>query len=293
MDATWFAVDRDGHVGVFASGEPGAVPREVEASIGPDDDAVRSALEPLPELGEPELKLNAVFHPGLRPGVLPRPRRLARGWPEGEATLLILRDESALTPQVRALPGLDLSRVGDYVLLSLKPEIALAQQDPQWIVWDEFKRAMAAEPTYITSLTVFDGYYSSELSLARRGLFAYRAHARINIAEPYGQVFAPREPLRLDSAPGAVRDVLATRARLDVSFSSSPYVQPVGLIPCAVWGEPAAYLAADGFTVRPFPGVDARAYAKEAAGLRSAGSPGDESLYKPLTFDPPLDDESR
>src|SRR5215813_14645179 len=28
MDATWFAVDRDGHIGVFYSGEAGAVPSD-------------------------------------------------------------------------------------------------------------------------------------------------------------------------------------------------------------------------------------------------------------------------
>src|SRR5262245_53923712 len=81
MDATWFAVDRDGHVGVFDSGEAGAVPKEVNDSIGQDDDAVEMALESLPATGQPTFALTAVFHPGLQSGILPRPRKLARGWP--------------------------------------------------------------------------------------------------------------------------------------------------------------------------------------------------------------------
>src|SRR5262249_26531495 len=111
MDATWFAVDRDGHVGVFDSGEPGAVPQEVNDSIGQDDAEVEMALDPVPATGQPTFALSAVFHPGLRSGYLPRPRRLGKGWPsEGEATLLLFRDESVLTPEVRALPGLHVAR---------------------------------------------------------------------------------------------------------------------------------------------------------------------------------------
>src|SRR5262245_21233479 len=92
MDATWFAVDRDGHVGVFESGEPGAVPKKSFTSIAHCDDAVEMALETLPVTGEPRFELSAVCHPCFRSGVLPPPRRLARGWPsEGGANLLLFR----------------------------------------------------------------------------------------------------------------------------------------------------------------------------------------------------------
>lgn len=285
MDATWFAVDRDGHVGVFESGEPGAVPKEVNDSIGQSDDAVLGRLESLPVTGEPTFALSAVLHPGFRPGILPPPRPLSRGWPvEGMANLLLFRDESVLSPEVRALPGLRVGRAGEFVLVSLTSDVEFTQRDPQWAVWDEFKRAAAAGPSYVTSINL----YGPEFSLARRGLFAYAAHDdRFNVAEPYGQVFAPQAPLRLDQVPAPLRDVLATRARLDVSFASSPYLQPVELVPCAAWTS-TVYLAADGFTVRPFPGTESAAYRDAAAELLRFGSPGDEALYKPLVLDPPL-----
>jgi hypothetical protein len=286
MDATWFAVDRDGHVGVFESNENGAVPAEVDASIGQIDDAVETALEPLPVTGEPRFELSAMLHPGFRPGVLPPPRRLTSGWPvEGGAALLLFRDESVLTPEVRALPGLRASRAGEFVLVSLMPDVDLAKHDPRWGVWDDFKRMAGAGPSYVTSINL----YGPEISLARRGLFAYLAHnARFNIPEPYGLVLAPQAPLRLDQVPAPVRDVLATRARLNVSFASSPYVQPVELIPCAAW-TPTVYLASDGFTVRPFPGTESAAYRNDAAELLRSGSPEDEELYKSVVLDPPLD----
>jgi hypothetical protein len=311
MDASWFAVDRDGHVAVFESGEAGAVPKEVNDSIGQDDYAVERVLDPLPVIAEPEFKLSAVLHPGLRSGVLPARRKWPRHWPgKDQAALLLFRDDSLLTPEVRALPGLQVDKAGPFVLVSLKPDVELSQHDPRWGVWEEFKRMANAAPAYMTYVKTYGqelawyrfkrtasagpSYitnvrtYHEELAFAQRGLFCYRAHhARFNIAEPYGQVLVPQRPLRLDEVPDPVRDVLATRARLDVSFASSLYVQPVEHVPCVAWGG-AVYLASDGFTIRPFPGTEGAAYRSEAAGLRGNGSPGHQSLFQPLVFDPPL-----
>jgi hypothetical protein len=201
---------------------------------------------------------------------------------------LLFRDESVLTPEVRALPGLHVAKAGVLVLVSLMPDIELPKHDPRWGVWDEFKRMAGAAPAYVTSTTL----YESELYYSRRGLFTYAAHdARFSIAEPYGQVLAPQRPLRLDEAPTRLRDVLARRARLDVSFASAQYVQPAELIPCVAWAG-AVYLASDGFTVRPLSGEVSAAYRDEADALLRSSSPGDEQHYKPLAFDPPLDDES-
>src|SRR5215470_3696098 len=173
MDATWFAVDRDGHVGVFDSGEPGAVPTEVDSSIGQMDDDVEMALESLPATADPTFELSAVVHPGFRSGVMPQPRKLLSGWPyRGQAVLLIFRDESALTSEVRTLPGLHVGRAGAFVLVTFMPDVEVPQPDPRRVVWDNFKSAAGAAPSYVTSKIL----YGPELSHARRGLFAYAAH---------------------------------------------------------------------------------------------------------------------
>jgi len=159
-------------------------------------------------------------------------------------------------------------------------------------VWVEFKRVAEAAPAYVT----YKRFFGVELALVRRGLFFYSNYfadaARFNIAEPYGQLLAPRQPLRLDEAPEAVRDLLASRAYLDVSLASSPYVQPLELVPSAVWGRDSIYLASDGCTLRPIPGTEATAYRERAAALLRSGSLVDKSPFKPVVFDPPLDGES-
>src|SRR5262245_23024422 len=294
MDATWFAVDRDGHIGVFDSGDPGAVPAEVNDTIGQSDDEVLEALEPLPVIGEPKFALSGVFHPGLRPGALPERRILPSGWPfVDEMQSLLLSDESLLTPEVLALPDLEVDRAGQFVLVSLKPTIELAQNDPRWTVWDQFKRVVYAGPFCISSIALMD----PQLAVARRGLFAYCAHdARFDrpgpydqvLPEPYGLVLTPKRPLRLDQAARPLRNVLATRARLNVAFASSPYIQPAELVPSVAWGEGVVYLASDGCTIRPFPATQAALY-RQAGDLLRSDSSRDEPRYKPLLFDPPLD----
>jgi len=294
MDATWFAVDRDGHIGVFDSGDPGAVPAEVNDTIGQSDDEVLEGLEPLPIIGEPRFELSGMFHPGLRSGALPERRVLPRGWPLiDEMQSLLLSDESLLTPEVLALPGLEVGRAGQFVLVSLEPTTELAQNDPRWTVWDQFKRVVYAGPFCISSIALMD----PQLAVARRGLFAYCAHdARFDrpglydqpLPEPYGLVFTPKRPLRLDEAARPLRNVLATRARLNVAFASSPYIQPAELVPSVAWGEGVVYLASDGCTIRPFPATQAALY-RQAGDLLRSDSYRDEPRYKPLVFDPPLD----
>ena len=306
MDTMWFAVDRDGHVGYFFSGEEGPVPTTDISDVPQHLTAILEALDRLPVTGDAEFKLSAVLPPGVQSGALPRRESLRDGWPteglaeleaelnpekyqaEGVAEILLFQDESLLTPEVRALPGLQVGRVGQFVLVSLTSDLKLARHDPRWRVWADFKRVANAAPAYVT----YKRFLRSTRALAHRGVFFYSpysgADARCNIPGPYGQELAPQRPLCLDEAPAPLRDALAPCARLDVSFASSPYVQPVEHVPCAIWGD-CVYLASDGFTVRPVPGTDARKYSQAAANL---GSPQNEARYKALVFDPPPDQES-
>jgi hypothetical protein len=301
MDTTWFAVDRDGHVGLFYSGEEGAVPTTDVNDFPQHIGVVVEALDRLPVTGEAEFKLSAVLHPGLRSGALPQRESLREGWPtegmaeleperyqaEAVAEILLFLDESLLTSEVRVLPGLQVGRAGQFVLVSLTSDVKLARHDPRWGVWADFKRVANAAPAYVTYKTFLRG----TRALAHRGVFLYSAYsggdARCNIPEPYGQQLAPQRPLCLDEAPEQVRDAFASCARLDVSFASSPYIQPVEHVPCAIWGG-CVYLASDGFTVRPIPGTDARAYARAA----ERRWPENEAHYMALVFDPPPDQAS-
>ena len=81
-----------------------------------------------------------------------------------------------------------------------------------------------------------DTIRSTELALARRGIFVYAAHdMRFNMPEPYGLALSPAVPLKVAELPATLSAELAKRPRLDVSFATTPYVQPAELVPCATW----------------------------------------------------------
>jgi hypothetical protein len=71
------------------------------------------------------------------------------------------------------------------------------------------------------------------------------------IAQPYGREEVPRHPVHIEQLPPRLRDAL----NLDhvcfesLSFRETTHIQPAEFGEVATW-EPA-YLAADGFTVRP------------------------------------------
>lgn len=274
MDTTWFAVDREGHVGVFQSGEPGAVPKASEA-FGQQDE-IELMFEDLEETGEPSFQTSAVFHPGQRKGVEPPRRRLPMGWPSvGDACLLLFHDKSAIPAAVRALPGVQVRTLGPYVLVALKPNTKLPNDHPQAVIWNDFVRSTYKDERLVTATTL-----GLELGLARRGVFAYQAHdARFNLPEPYGRVLRPREPLHVRDLPKALRDQLSRRPQLDVDFTTSRYVQPAELVPCITWSS-AIYLASDGFTVKALPG-------KEADYDNEAGCLDEDENFEPLVFESP------
>src|SRR4051794_34470710 len=63
MDTQWFAIDRDGHVGIFSSGESGAVPRAAGVLRDEwDEEGLWASLEVVP--GEPLQDLAGYVIPG-------------------------------------------------------------------------------------------------------------------------------------------------------------------------------------------------------------------------------------
>jgi hypothetical protein len=102
--------------------------------------------------------------------------------------------------------------------------------------------------------------WPSDRAQARRGLFVYDYDERDDPIWPYKRRAVPDAPLHVDQLPPEVRELLK-RARFDgVDFSQSERFQPLEFVECVFCyqGERAAYLCADGRTVRPIPGAEDR-----------------------------------
>ena len=189
MDTCWFAVDRDGHVAIFDSGEAGAVP--VEAFAG---DATYSAREQSSQL----LPATPAIHDlrgHRRPGADPDPEGLTAGvtglvW-AGDPVVLVL---SSLEPVRNALAA------GQAVEVSVSEHKAVL-----------FQELSEEQLQHFRGLPEFQGcwnHYSwhdddrSIFSLARHGFFVYQHLTENWISGPYGRMKMPAQPVHLDQLPG-------------------------------------------------------------------------------------------
>lgn len=234
MDTTWFAVDKDGRVAAFQSGEAGAVPEE--AYLGEDS----PPLEELPVTGE-----------AVRVAPLPPwPHEVQHGVRAdyAQAAVFHVRDEEAFTAEVAAGKAVRVPSAGTVAFRVEKPDAALVE------------RLHAGGACLACAYTFED---ADETVAASRGLYAYEHVTENWVAGPYRLVAKPSKPARLEELPKEVRE---NAIAFDGRFDEAGLVHPNTLWPCESWQ--AAWIDLDGKTVRPIPGREDD-YEEEASELAS------------------------
>lgn len=236
MDTTWFAIDRDGHVAVFASGEAGCVP--TDAYLGEDYGPLEDALRALPATGavydlSGQRAAAGADHVALSPNV------------EGWRLLVFARDAEV----ARTVLG-----------VTVIAEVATTS-GTGFVVRASFKDLTALHDRGACD-GCFLGGGEDESELASHGAFSYAHECENWISGPYARTAAPATPLTEAAIPA---EVVEHAVRFDGRFAETPELQPAELWPCESW-EPA-WLASDRKTVRPFAGREDE-YAEQVAGLR-------------------------
>ncbi len=254
MDTTWFAVDRDGHVACFDSGEAGAVP---SGAFGGDEAyALRERLAQFLPRGEAAYDLAGRELPGTEGK--PVWHRAGRGTELDYPALLFLK---SLEPVKEALASGQAVQVpsGDGVAVlfhHLPAELgqAIHDADACRLCFYLFRPAEDPGP-------------------ARLGFFEYEHLTENWISGPYGRAARPLKPLHVDQLPPDVRG-LVKRMRFDnLSFAEATHIQPVEHTECVSWES--AYLDVTGKKIRPIPGSEER-YAEAAGELEDLGREGIE-----------------
>jgi hypothetical protein len=253
MDTAWFAVDRDGNVALFETGEAGALP----AGAADEEGAAYGHLEELAPRCE-----------GLRVPPVPayvgddqhgvRPEHHHRA-------LFHLRDAKLLAAELSTGKARRVSSEGSEAVVVEAPDAAL------------FARLHAAGDC----LGCEYWFEAEGETPAAKGLYQYE-HACDNwIAGPYRLHAKPSQPLRAEDLPRGVKLV-----RFEGRFEETQLLQPMNAWPCESW-EPA-WLDVDGRTVRPVPGREDD-YAEQLADLREGGEglvftgiPAARTARKPL-----------
>src|SRR5262245_3173822 len=228
MDSCWFAVDKDGFVAYFSTGESGAMPAVGYA--GEDADELHDVLIR-------DLPAGDVLH-DLRGRALPgdplSPQLVAGNYP----TIVFLTSLAPVQSDIEA-----------------KRATAVRASEGYAVV---FPRLTADQVRRMTDagVVVRSDYHSDESEdmlppLARYGLYEYEHLCENWVAGPYGRYRVPGRPVHIDQLPPAMRTRLKPPLLADLRFADTVHLQPAEHWECDSW-EPA-WLGLDR-VVRPFPG---------------------------------------
>lgn len=209
MDTTWFAIDADGFVAAFDTGEPGAMPAGAPRSEDGIDlmAAGRAEEAPLWDLAGLRARAGGALHAAHEHGftaavVVPTAGATPSGGEELPATsgraFLLRRDDAA-------------------VLARLHAEQGCAGCFP---VWEE---------------SLPGARYSG--GWLERGAYLYEQESGSYDAEPYARAAVPRRPLHVSELPREARELVERKRFATLRFAETPRIQPVDHFDCVAWGS--------------------------------------------------------
>jgi hypothetical protein len=256
MDTEWFAVDADGRVALFQSGEGGPVP-ETAPGQGEAMGAVESRAVP-----------DAAEAPPYRKGA-PQPSELLHDRPAAQSHVKVPYLETLMFLDELGPVQRDLDAGGARIVRASEGEaVVFAAVSKER--FDELHAAGACRGCR--------SHYEDEgaSELAALGVYVYGNDSYE--AGPYERLGTPSCPASIDRLPEDIR-AMANQVKLPVKFADAREVQPVDLVPCVTWG--AGYVPIGETEPRPVPGREddfakeqaaARAYAERVARGQTGGS---------------------
>lgn len=256
MDTAFFAIDRDGHVALFGTGEAGAVP--IDAFAGEEAHAFGDQLTSLP--------LVEVVHD--------RQGRITPGhpseWNEHQGRM------SQNYPIVMFLDSLD--PVRDEIAAGRAMEVRASEGVA--VLFRQLSEAVA-ERLHSSGVCRGCSWYfeaNEEMGMgpdpAAHGIFRYSHLTENWISGPYGRIRQSAQPIHVDQLPPRVRDAIKAVRFDTLSFTDTPHIQPVEHTPCESWES--AYLDVTGKHIRPIPGKEAE-YATAYEELADMG--GEDGMH--------------
>jgi hypothetical protein len=224
MDTMWFAVDPEGNVAVFDSGEAGAVP--VDGYVGEDHFEL----------------LEAMTDTGHTSGVIWEVGRLL-----GQHTSAALNAESSFLMVLRSTDALRAELDGG----SARRIGTSGVSEGVGVIVEKLSNALYSTLHESGACLGCTWHFENEDSPdpATLGLFRYEHSCENWISGPYELTARPERPLLAEALPKAVA---AHCVRVDRPFRDLTNINPPEHWTCESW-EPA-WLDSDGKTVHPFPG---------------------------------------
>lgn len=250
MDTSWFAVDKEGHVACFDTGEEGLMPNCAGTQ---DHEAIAQWLG--------ESALAGGMPVGQRSRAL---RRSGQGEhctqaakrPPGPVIFFLTAEEAALNVAMRH-----------------RARFAHSVAGPAAVILDRVPRTLATQLHR-------DGVCRGCYPLEELEVFSYSCHDYGPF--PYQRDVTPSLPLHLDQLPPGLRQAVQLVAFDALLFADAPKVQPAEFFPCHTWGECCFYIAADGRHLRPMKGME-----REYRQLYDSGQLQEFGFSEEIVIEPP------
>jgi hypothetical protein len=225
MDSQWFAIDKNGRVAVFDTGEPGPIPKNANSGQGLLYDVVdllaagtggitydmSDVLLPDGKVLNAENALNSDVTGAVETDVnaLKAPVFNCIVWFATEEAL-----RAMALKEVKRLP------VPNAVVVT----ITMLEKSQ----WDELLRQLQSGGVKRT-------WIDADVSLARFGFFEYD-YDDYNAQDPYKQCSRPAKPIRYDQLPQEARNLIGKFVLNDKDFSTDKDVNPDDYGECHRWG---------------------------------------------------------
>jgi hypothetical protein len=237
MDTYWFAVDADGNVAMFDTGEGGAVPEDAwRGEDGLDtflaEIAKESADRTIAVATSGDILLAELTTTALT-------EDLDKSVYGGNVYNLILQLASDLVIPELGIEAID----GNYLVrFAGEKPIVYIRQIPlvslQKLITE--RKAIAGKSLYCD--------YDYSLT-ARFGLYEYEHNN--HILTPYDRKHIPQSPLKLADLPEILQLKLIAAGIDRVKFTESELVQPLEHVPCSAWGNVDYWIDTQGIEHQP------------------------------------------
>jgi hypothetical protein len=232
MDTCWFAVDKDGHVAYFGTGEAGAVP--FDAGLEDPYGVMQGLGQALPRT---QVVYNRAGH--RLPGPLgARKEHWSVAIDTCREALFFLTSLEAVQAEVAAGQAIPVPASGGTVAV---------------VITNLTRPVVQRIHDAGACLGCFFHYVplpSDDVPpAAEHGLFRYSHLCENWISGPYGLFEMPDRPVHVDQLPPRLREAVGQFRFPSLCFGQAPHIQPIEHRPCVSWD--AAYLTGDGLTIRP------------------------------------------
>jgi len=235
MDTEWFAVDAEGHVGHFSSGESGAVP--ADAQLDEPFEVWRRLNEVLPRC-TPVYDLEGHLDTGPR-------RRAGRHWFDKDGSddgaLMFLKSLDPVKRQIASGNAFAVEAVRGAAVVFRRLTPALSRR--------LHKEGHCLGCFFFLLDDEEDPEAQPRVRPAEIGLFDYDHPGENWIALPYGRKVLPSRPLHIDQLPPDLRRQVGAMRFDKLRFAETTHLQPCEWDHHLVCWEPA-YLSADGKHIR-------------------------------------------